>query len=140
MGEYGVYDPTGYKVGERMSEIRDRVVALNTRKYVNIDYGVLHDTKVFGKVYEKMVYVILCKYADYETRTSYPSVSRIAKECMCSENTVRAAVKKLEELRLIKVEKRLRNDGKGQTSNLYTLLPIPDEFPKFHRPSILIED
>lgn len=140
MGEYGIYDSTDYKVGERMSENRDRVVALNTRKYVNIDYGVLHDTKNFGKVYEKMVYVILCKYADYETKTSYPSVSRIAKECVCSENTVRSAIRRLEELRLIKVEKRLKNDGKGQTSNLYTLLPIPDEFPKFHRPSILIED
>ncbi|MGH0422148.1 MULTISPECIES: helix-turn-helix domain-containing protein [Bacillus cereus group] len=123
-----------------MSENRDRVVALNTRKYVNIDYGVLHDTKNFGKVYEKMVYVILCKYADYETKTSYPSVSRIAKECVCSENTVRSAIRRLEELRLVKVEKRIRDDGKGQTSNLYTLLPIPDEFPKFHRPSILIED
>ncbi|HDR7641354.1 TPA: helix-turn-helix domain-containing protein [Bacillus wiedmannii] len=123
-----------------MNENRDRVVSLNSRKYVNIDYGVLHDTKVFRKVYEKMVYIILCKYADYETKTSYPSVSRIAKECMCSENTVRAAIRRLEELRLVKVEKRIRNDGKGQTSNLYTMLPIPDEFPKFHRPSILIEN
>ncbi|MCC2383484.1 helix-turn-helix domain-containing protein [Bacillus cereus] len=87
-----------------------------------------------------MVYVILCKYADYETKTSYPSVNRIAKECMCSENTVRAAIRRLEELQLVRVEKRARDDGKGQTSNLYTLLSIPDEFPKFHRPSVLIED
>ncbi|WP_353958401.1 helix-turn-helix domain-containing protein [Bacillus sp. DX4.1] len=123
-----------------MSDNRDRVVNLNSRKYVNIDYGVLHDTKVFRKVYEKIVYVILCKYADYETKTSYPSVSRIAKECMCSENTVRTAIRKLEELRLVKVEKRVRDDGKGQTSNLYTLLPIPEEFPKLYRPSMLIED
>lgn len=123
-----------------MTENRDRVVSLNARKYVNIDYGVLHDTKVFGKVYEKMVYVILCKYADYEAKTSYPSIGQIAKECLCSENTVRAAIRRLEELRLVKVEKRARDDGKGQTSNLYTLLSIPDKFPKFHRPSILIED
>lgn len=113
----------------------DMVVNKATRKYVMIDYGVLHDTKHFDKVYEKMVYVTLCKYADYYSKTSYPSIPTIAKQCLCSENTVRAALKKLVELKLIKVQPRKRVDGTGQTSNLYTLLEIPDFFPKYDIPS-----
>jgi hypothetical protein len=113
----------------------DVVVNKSNRKFVLVDYGVLHDTKHFDKVYEKLVYVMLCKYADYYSKTSYPSIPTLARHCMCSENTVRSAIKKLVELKLISVQSRKRQDGSGQTSNLYTLLEIPDTFPKYEIPS-----
>jgi hypothetical protein len=113
----------------------DIVVNKSNRKFVLVDYGVLHDTKHFDKVYEKLVYVMLCKYADYYSKTSYPSIPTLAKQCMCSENTVRGAIKKLVDLKLISVQSRRRKDGTGQTSNLYTLLEIPDSFPKYEIPS-----
>jgi predicted transcriptional regulator len=113
----------------------DMVVNEANRKFVLVDYGVIHDTVHFEKVYEKMVYVILCKYADYQSKSSYPSIKTIAEQCLCSENTVRAALKKLEKLGLISIETRKREKG-GQTSNLYRLLPIPPHFPKYeYRPS-----
>lgn len=113
----------------------DMVLNLSGRKYVNIDYGVLHDTKHFNKVYEKMVYVMLCKWADFQTKDSFPSIPTLAKECCCSENSVRSAVKKLVELKLINVQVRKRKDGSGQSSNLYTILKVPDSFPKYERNS-----
>lgn len=120
-----------------MSEFipHDLVVNKSNRKYVIVDYGVLHDTNYFEKVYEKMVYVMLCKYADYYSKTSYPSIPTLAKQCMCSENTVRSAIKKLVELKLISVQQRKRADGTGQSSNLYTLLEVPKCFPKYEIPS-----
>lgn len=111
------------------------LVVNNSRKYVMVDYGVLHDTAHFDKVYEKMVYVMLCKYADYYSKTSFPSIPTLAKQCLCSENTVRAAIRKLVDLKLISVQQRKRADGSGQTSNLYTILDIPDKFPKYEVPS-----
>ncbi|MEV2849922.1 helix-turn-helix domain-containing protein [Paenibacillus larvae] len=100
---------------------------MSGKKHVQIDYDVISDTAIFNSVYEKMVYVILCKYANWTTKSSYPSVARIAKEAFCSENTVRKALRKLTEIGLISAEER-RNEQGGQTSNLYILLKVPDTF------------
>lgn len=110
---------------------RDMVIDMSGRKYVKVDYGVLHDTDKFDKVYDKLVYVMLCKHADFNTKDSFPSIKTLARECCCSENSVRQAIKKLTRLGLVKVDKRIRKDGSGQTSNLYTLLKIPESFPKY---------
>jgi DNA-binding transcriptional regulator YhcF (GntR family) len=66
-------------------------------------------------------------YADNTSKDSNPSVRTLANKCYCSENTVRAALKKLHEVGLINVKGRVRDDG-SQTSNQYTLLDPPDTF------------
>ncbi len=111
--------------------MNDEVVRENPqRRFVSVDYGVLHDTEHFNKIYEKMVYIVLCKYADYTDKTSFPSISTIAKQAMCSETSVREALKHLQKVGLIKVEHR--KDGARNFSNLYTILDVPDHFPKYH--------
>jgi Helix-turn-helix domain len=107
--------------------VHDEVIDLRGKKHVQIDYDVISDTVIFNSVYEKMVYVVLCKYANWATKLSYPSVARIAKEAYCSENTVRKALRRLTEIGLIAIEER-RNEQGGQTSNLYVLLKVPDSF------------
>lgn len=111
----------------------DGVLDLRGKMHVQVDYGVIADTKHFEKVYEKMVYVILCKYANWTSKTSFPSVTQIAKEAFCSENSVRRAIKKLEDIELIRVVPRKKREG-GQTSNLYVLLEIPEKFRKNEPP------
>jgi transcription initiation factor IIE alpha subunit len=69
-------------------------------------------------------------HADNTTKKSYPSVKTLAKECCCSENTVRNALRKLKDLHLIDVRER-KNSESGQLSNLYVLLnPSPEYVAK----------
>lgn len=98
------------------------------RRYVKIDYGVLHDRKILDKAYEKMVYVMLCKHANYETKESFPSISLLASECGCSESSVRRAVRRLQSLGLISIRSYFNNQGRR--INVYTILDIPESFPK----------
>lgn len=107
--------------------LHDKVIDLRGKKHVQIDYDVISDAANFKTVYEKMVYVVLCKYANWTTKLSYPSVARIAKEAYCSENTARKALRRLTEIGLISIEER-RNEQGGQTSNLYILLKVPGSF------------
>jgi transcription initiation factor IIE alpha subunit len=60
-------------------------------------------------------------HADNTTKKSYPSVKTLAKECCCSENTVRNALRKLKDLHLINIKERKSKES-GQLSNLYVLL------------------
>jgi len=70
---------------------------------------------------------MLCMHADNTSKDSWPSVKRLAKECMISQNTVRSALKKLKQVGLIEIEER-KVEGVGHISNRYILLPIPKEF------------
>jgi transcription initiation factor IIE alpha subunit len=79
------------------------------------------------KTADKLVYVMLCMHADNTTKESFPSVKTLAKECSCSENTVRNALRKLKDLRLIDVRERKSKES-GQLSNLYVLLNPTAEY------------
>lgn len=98
------------------------------RRYVKIDYGVLDDRQILGKAYEKMVYVMLCKHANYETKESFPSIPLLASECGCSESSVRRAVQRLQSLGLISI--RSYFNKQGRRINVYTILEVPESFPK----------
>ena len=72
------------------------------------------------------VYAVLCRMAGNKTQDCWPSHATISAKTGLSVNTIRAGLIKLEELGLLAVEQRLRDDG-SQTSNLYTLLEPPAE-------------
>lgn len=84
------------------------------------------DNAIFDRhdlsVYEKIVYLYLCRRADSESR-AWPSYARIAQDCGISRDTAIRAVAKLVEKGLL--EKNVRKDPNGNmTSNEYILLPV----------------
>ena len=110
-----------------MDEITYGVLDLRENKFTQVTNVVLKDRVFLDKTADKLVYVMLCMHADNKTKKSYPSVKTLAKECCCSENTVRNALRKLKELRLINVRER-KNSESGQLSNLYVLLNPSAEY------------
>jgi transcription initiation factor IIE alpha subunit len=110
-------------VGEKNYGVLD----LRDKKFTQVTNVVLQDKVHLDKTADKLVYVMLCMHADNTTKKSYPSVKTLAKECSCSENTVRNALRKLKDLRLIDVKER-KNTESGQLSNLYVLLNPPAEY------------
>ncbi|MBA9027588.1 helix-turn-helix domain-containing protein [Peribacillus huizhouensis] len=103
------------------------VVDFRKRKFAQVTKSVLNDEVVLDKPIQKLVYTMLCMYADNTTKDSYPSIKTLAKKCYCSENTVRGALKKLQEVGVIDAETRYRSDG-SQTSNIYQLVDPPSTF------------
>jgi response regulator of citrate/malate metabolism len=105
------------------SEIQDN----RRRPFAMVTKAVLDDETFITKGSDKLVYAVLCSYADNIKGDAYPSINTIAKRACCSEHTVRRSLKKLQELGLILVEPRYTGIGK-QTSNRYVLLETPDYF------------
>ncbi len=70
-------------------------------------------------VYEKMVYVVLCGYAD-RSGSAFPTVATIACGASCSTRQVFRALKILEKCGLL-VRTPRYVEGKGQVGNLYAL-------------------
>jgi predicted transcriptional regulator len=110
-----------------VSETNYGVLDLRDKKFTQVTNVVLKDSIHLDKTADKLVYVMLCMHADNTTKQSYPSVKTLAKECRCSENTVRNALRKLKELRLIDVKERKSKES-GQLSNLYVLLNPSAEY------------
>ena len=70
--------------------------------------------------YEKMVFIVLKKYADNETMKAFPSLSKLHKITGISLSQVRRSIEHMKEMGIISVEHR--TDGaKGHQSNIYTL-------------------
>ncbi len=69
---------------------------------------------------EKMVFIILKKYADNKTHTAFPSMETISKNAGMSRRTVIRVLSSLEQKGILKKEARYNEKG-DYTSNLYTL-------------------
>lgn len=67
------------------------------------------------------VYISLCRHADNETQTCFPSMQLIAEENGMSTKTVERGTKTLEKWGIISVKRGRGRDGKKIT-NVYTLL------------------
>jgi MarR-like DNA-binding transcriptional regulator SgrR of sgrS sRNA len=106
---------------------KKNVIDLRDKKFVMIGRGILENTDYFERPSDKLVYVMLCMFANNETKTSYPSAQRLADLCNCSERSVRTSLKRLKEIGLIDIQPRYRED-KGRTSNLYVILEPPPMF------------
>lgn len=106
----------------------NEVIDTRNRKFVWVDRSVMETRETLTRPIDKLVYVMLCMYADNKTKTSYPSAERLAQLCHCSERSVRYALHRLDEAKLIRIE--ARKDARGyRTSNVYYLLEPPEELP-----------
>lgn len=108
-----------------MADDKPKVIDRRNRKFVWVDRAVMEHHEGFARSTDKLVYVMLCMYADNEKQTSWPSIERLAQLCGCGERTVRYSIAKLTELKLISVESRY--DSRGyRTSNVYYILDPPN--------------
>lgn len=103
-----------------------RPIDFHDQRFVRVTKSVIADETYLDKPVQKLVYVVLCFYADNTSKKSHPSVQTIADKCRCSTNTVRKALRRLKELDLIDVKER--KNANGQTSNEYTLWEPPEWF------------
>lgn len=88
-----------------------------TRLFIDNEYFSLHYGNVLP-LSALAVYAVLCKFANADTQTCYPSVALIMEEsCIRSKKTVFASLKKLEQYRLIEI-----GHSRGRSSNKYTML------------------
>lgn len=110
-----------------MNEENSGVLDLRDHKFAQVTKCVLEDREILDKSAQKLVYVMLCMHADNVKKTSFPSIKTLATECLCSENTVRSALRKLREVGLIDISERKSRES-GQLSNLYVLLDPPKKF------------
>ena len=77
-------------------------------------------------VYEKMVYCVLCSFADNETGVCYPSYETIAARAGCSRRKAIACIETLAEKGLLRKEERATKNGRNRT-NIYYLHEGEDE-------------
>ncbi|WP_313757154.1 helix-turn-helix domain-containing protein [Tissierella sp.] len=95
----------------------------------------MYEVKVPYEILEKLdikeigVYVALKKYMDWNKYTCYPSISTLAEDLNCSQNTVRKYLRQLEKRGVISIEYRIlkKQDKKGKektwnNTNLYTFI------------------
>jgi DNA-binding transcriptional ArsR family regulator len=113
----------------------DEVQDARKKNWFHIDNAVL----TLGlKPHTLAVYMALARFADWTTGQCFPSLSKIAKAAGMSEDTARKHLTILVEVNLITIVERQREDG-SQTSNLYTLLTVPETTPPLrnHTPPLL---
>ncbi len=87
------------------------------------------------------VYMALCRFAGYKSRTAFPSIPRIAVVARLSSSSVKRGLVNLRKLGYLKTEAVFTEQGRG--SNLYTIcdkakqptkpLPVKDRYGS-HRP------
>lgn len=107
------------KVSKNMSDSHLQVIDERQFNFTIIGNQVLEDVNLTA--YEKIIYAVLCKFANKADKTCYPSIATIQKLAGCSKMTVIRGIKKLEELRYIIKEKR-ESKSKGNESNLYRII------------------
>ena len=104
-----------------MSNIRDK----RTQGWAWVHNALVREHGAELGVYGIAVYTALATYAGRD-ETAYPSYKTLADAVGCSRRKAIDAIKDLERLGWIKVEKRHTTDNPQlQSSNLYTLLPCP---------------
>lgn len=79
-------------------------------------------------IYEKLTYIVLCRFADEGSQSCFPSYDTISQKVGCSKRKVIDVLKSLREKSLIEIHARYSVEG-GQTSNLYYLPPIGGDEP-----------
>ena len=88
------------------------------------------DSRIFDRELKPIPFVVYSYLVSCagSRGSCFPAVRTIAGKCGCSESAAREAVKQLEALGLIRKEYSYRENRYGirqQTSNTYSILPIP---------------
>lgn len=100
---------------------RNEVIDRRKSPFVMVTKKVLEDESL--KTSEKIIYSILCMYADNNTSECWPSKKTLINKSGVSNRTLDNGLKVLESKTYIKVERRYKNNG-GQLSNKYVLLDV----------------
>ena len=109
-------------MAERKIDIRD----LRDGKFLWIDKAALKLISERAGTLGVAVYSWLCYYANFKAQDCFPSITTLAYHCGVSRRTIMRAVKQLEQLRAILIERK-----KGKP-NIYKLLnmPGPKSYPQ----------
>jgi hypothetical protein len=99
-----------------------RIIVLKPAHFFSIDNDIIDvHAKTIGAI-GVAVYAVLARYANRKTGECWPSIGKIGKLLDLARNTVKDALRKLEDVGLIMMQ-RLRRAPEGHpTSHLYTLL------------------
>ena len=95
---------------------------INSEFYFSIVPEWLTESDVSDNAFR--VYATLCRYADKDDGSCYPSIKHLGDRCNKSVSSVKRALKELKDLGAIKIQPRYIEE-KGQTSNLYTVIYNP---------------
>jgi len=98
-------------------EIRD----LRDGKFLWIDKAALKLISESTGTMGVTVYSWLCYYANFKAQNCFPSVTTLANHCGVSRRTIMRAIKELEKLHAVSIE---RKKGKA---NIYKLLNVPTQ-------------
>jgi len=101
----------------------DTIQPTFTIPFTQVHNKVIDCTK-FQKPIDKLVYISLIRFA-FQKGHAFPSLNKLAKMNISSENTIRSSLKRLKQLRLVTIEER--REGKQQFSNMYYIHDLPDE-------------
>ncbi|MCD7980613.1 MAG: helix-turn-helix domain-containing protein [Fusobacterium sp.] len=93
--------------------------------YMEYDEELKRDTPkdYFSNIYEKMVFIVLSRYANNNDGIAFPSISTIARNALCGVTKVRECIKSLEKKGFIKKVTRPKTN-KDNDSNLYSVKNI----------------
>lgn len=101
----------------------DTIQPTFTIPFTQVHNKVIDCTK-FQKPIDKLVYISLMRFA-FQKGHAFPSLNKLAKMNISSENTIRSSLKRLKQLKLVTIEER--KEGKQQFSNMYYIHDLPDE-------------
>jgi biotin operon repressor len=101
-------------MGSEKIDIRD----LRDGKFLWIDKAALRLISESAGTMGVAVYSWLCYYANFKAQDCFPSITRLAYHCGVSRRTIMRAIKQLERLKTISIERK-----KGKP-NIYKLLNI----------------
>lgn len=119
-------------------EIKEQLGIVDNRKdfYFKVENAVIdgymeYDTELkrdapkdyFSNIYEKMVFIVLSRYANNNGGIAFPSISTIARNSLCGATKVRECIKSLEKKGFIKKVIRPKTN-KDNDSNLYSVKNI----------------
>ena len=107
--------------GKKLPSAPSRFGGAEMRKkepFVMVESRVLVSEEL--SIYEKMVYCVLCSFADNKTGICYPSYETIAARAGCSRRKAIACIETLAEKGLLRKEERATRNG-GNRTNIYYL-------------------
>ena len=114
------------KFNEEEEEIE---VQATFRQDFTIIQNYVHDCMSFQQPIDKLVYMHLLRFA-FHKGSAYPTIKKLCFMCgKVSHNTVRSALKRLEEMKLIKIKRRKNADGTYKP-NMYYINDLTDEMKK----------
>ena len=96
---------------------------MSTRGHFTIiDNAIIKEEEL--TIYDKMVYTVLCMFANPKTRSCYPSLETIAKHAGCSSRKAFDVVNKLDEMGYITKITKKTDAKNAHACNLYVIHPI----------------